>query len=176
MKQKFPVRYFKFFLSTKELLDLLLKDACVSLRSPHITCFWVESYLTGWKGFLLRSDWDCSIFIVWVGDSTFNTKKYIRESLTYWCIVHVYLYVSMTLKQTICMFKFIENWGHPFPLQTTQIFVVPWFHWNVGRMRQFSWRPLEWWHSAHPQTPACAPSPESGSSSDTQTNRRAVKS
>lgn len=103
------------------------------------------------------------------------TQPSIQKCI-HWCIVHLYLYVSMTLKQTICMFKFIENWGHPFPLQTTQIFVVPWFHWNVGRTRQFSWRPLEWWHSARPQTPACAPSPESGSSSDTQTNRRAVKS
>jgi hypothetical protein len=29
-----------------------------------------ETYSTGWKGFLLRSLWDCSTFIVCVGDST----------------------------------------------------------------------------------------------------------
>lgn len=28
-------------------------------------------YLTGWKDFLLRSDWDCSMAIVWFGASTY---------------------------------------------------------------------------------------------------------
>lgn len=167
---------FQIFLEHKRTVRFIIKGRLRLIAKPshHLFLGWILPDRV--EGFLAAVRLRLFNLYCLGGRLHLQYKKIHSWKSNLLCIVHLYLYVSMTLKQTICMFKFIENWGHPFPLQTTQIFVVPWFHWNVGRTRQFSWRPLEWWHSARPQTPACAPSPENGSSSDTQTNRRAVKS